>query len=381
MRFLHTADLHLGRQLHGVGLEADQDAMLDQIVAAAIDRDVDAVLIAGDVFDRAAPSGDSIRRLNRFLARIAQETRAALVLSSGNHDGPDRIEAMAAFPDAARALIRGVIAAEEPPLVLQDAHGAVAVSALPFAYEHAARAVFPDAEIAGPKDVLVAQLAAARAAVPPGARWVVLAHGFVDGAAVGETERSLVQVGGVETVRPAIFEGADYVALGHLHRAQAAGAAHIRYSGAPLAYGFDEAGQVKSLTLVEMDGDGAVTVEEIPLRPLRAVRRLSGTLEALLALPPSEDLIEAALEDPAPPMDPMRRLREVFPNACRLSMARDLAAPEAKSAAAAAPDRPADPLDLTAAFLEQLRGAAAEEEDLEILARALAELRDSERAS
>lgn len=379
MRFLHTADLHLGRQLHGVGLEADQDAILDQIIAAARDHDVDALLIAGDVFDRANPSGDAVRRLNRFLRRLGAETRAALVMSSGNHDGPDRIEAMAAFPDPARALIRGVIAAEEPPMILQDAHGPVAISALPFAYEHAARAAFPDAAITGPEDVLTAQLSAARAAVPAGARWVVLAHGFVEGGAVGETERPLVQVGGVETVRAAIFDGADYVALGHLHRAQQVGAPHIRYSGAPLAYGFDEAGQEKSLTLVDMGAEGAVTTQLIPLTPLRAVRRLSGTLAELLSLPPSEDLVEAVLEDPAPPMDPMRRLRAAFPNACRLSMARDRIAPETK--AAPAPERPADPLDLAAAFLEHLTGETAEAEDLAILGAVMTALRDEEAAA
>lgn len=379
MRFLHTADLHLGRQLHGLSLEADQDAMLDQIVDAAKTHDVDALLIAGDIYDRAAPPRAAVRQFNRFLRRIAAETRAALILSSGNHDGPDRIEAMAAFPDPARALIRGVIAAEEPPIILHDAHGAVAVSALPFAYEHAAREVFPEAGIRGPEDVLAAQLAAARAAVPAGARWVVLAHGFIDGGAVGETERELTQVGGVETIRPAIFEGCDYVALGHLHRAQAAGGAHIRYSGAPLAYGFDEAGQEKSLTLVDLGARGDLATRIIPITPRRALRRIHGVLAELLTRPPSDDLIEAVLEDPAPPMDPMRRLREVFPNACRLSMARDAAAPETK-ALAAAPEKPADPLELTAAFVEQLRGAAPGDAEISILARALADLAAEEDA-
>ena len=379
MRFLHTADLHLGRQLHGVSLEADQEAILDQILAAVREHEVQALLIPGDVFDRANPSGDSIRRFNRFLRRLAEETQAALIMSSGNHDGADRIEAMAAFPDPSRALIRGVIAAQEPPMILSDDDGPVAISALPFAYEHAARTVFPEAQIAGPEDVLAAQLSVARAAVPSEARWVVLAHGFVEGGAVGETERSLVQVGGVETVRAEVFQGAHYVALGHLHRAQQVSAPHIRYSGAPLAYGFDEAGQEKSLTLVEMDAKGAVTTRLLPLRPLRAVRRLSGTLSKLLALPPSDDLVEATLEDPAPPMDPMRRLRAVFPNTCRLSMARDQAAPEAK--AMAAPERPADPVELAAAFLEHLSGEAPAAEDLTVLAEALAALRDEEAAA
>jgi len=127
MRFLHTADLHLGRQLHGVSLEADQEAILDQILAAVREHEVQALLIPGDVFDRANPSGDSIRRFNRFLRRLAEETQAALIMSSGNHDGADRIEAMAAFPDPSRALIRGAIAAQEPPMILSDDDGPVAI--------------------------------------------------------------------------------------------------------------------------------------------------------------------------------------------------------------------------------------------------------------
>jgi exonuclease SbcD len=364
-----VADLHLGRQFDGISLEADHDAVLDQIARAAADRDVEALVIAGDIFDRAAPPASAVRQFNAFLRRIASETRAAVVMIAGNHDQGDRIGAMAVLTDPARALVRGAVSACEPPLVLRDAHGPVAFSALPFAYEYAARAAFADETIETPEDVLRAQLAAARAALPEGARWVVTAHAFVAGGVAGETERPLARVGGIETVSPAVFEGAHYVALGHLHRPQEAGAPHIRYAGAPLAFGFDEAGAEKSISLVDLDGEGRAHVETIPLRPIRGVRVMRGRHAGILAAEPSEDFVRAVLTDEAPVIDGMKRLREVFPNACELVYEAHARAPETKSAAGTA--RPASPIELLGDFLEAVRGAGLTEAEARVAAEAL----------
>lgn len=369
MRLLHVADLHLGRQFDGISLEADHDAVLDQIAGAAADRDVEALVIAGDIFDRAAPPASAVRQFNAFLRRIASETRAAVVMIAGNHDQGDRIGAMAVLTDPARALVRGAVSACEPPLVLRDAHGPVAFSALPFAYEYEARAAFADETIETPEDVLRAQLAAARAALPEGARWVVTAHAFVAGGVAGETERPLARVGGIETVSPAVFEGAHYVALGHLHRPQEAGAPHIRYAGAPLAFGFDEAGAEKSISLVDLDGEGRAHVETIPLRPIRGVRVMRGRHAGILAAEPSEDFVRAVLTDEAPVIDGMKRLREVFPNACELVYEAHARAPETKSAAGTA--RPASPIELLGDFLEAVRGAGLTEAEARVAAEAL----------
>ncbi|MGG7564574.1 exonuclease SbcCD subunit D [Rhodovulum sp. DZ06] len=375
MRILHTADLHLGRQFNGLSLEADQQDALDQVLAAIHAHGPELLIVAGDVFDRAQPPASAQRQFNDFLRRVAA-TKTAVAIISGNHDGPDRIEAMAAFTDPARALIRGAATAEEPPMLLHDAHGPVAVSALPFVYEHAAREALGDPSIATPHDVIAAQMAAARRAVPEGARHVVVAHAFVAGGAAGETERPLA-VGGIETVDAAAFDGAHYVALGHLHRPQHVTAPHIRYSGAPLAFGFDEAGAAKSMSLVELGPEGVARIEELPFTPLRAVRLLRGTMAELLALPQSDDIVAAELTDDAPPVDPMRRLREVFPNACRLTHLRSLRAPEAKSALAA-PERPADPMEVLGGFLETVRGIGPDARETELLARALGALKRKE---
>ena len=379
MRILHTADLHLGRQFNGVALDADHDAVLAQIAATLVEHDVDALVIAGDVFDRASPPASAVRRFNGFLSRVASETRAAVVAIAGNHDSGDRIEAMSILTDGDRALIRGVLDAEERPLVLRDRHGPVAFTGLPFAYEYAARERFGDETIRNPEDVLRAQIAAARPHVPEGARRVIVAHAFVSGGVSGDAERPLTRVGGVETVGPEVFDGAHYVALGHLHRPQRVGAPHVRYSGSPLAFGFDEADAPKSMSLVDLDGEGRVEVRELPFAPVRRVRVVTGRHAELLRAEPAEDLVRVVLTDEAPVIDGMKRIREVFPNACELvyerrAPRRDAGAPGVRPAATA------DPVRLVGDFLDHVREDPLSEAEREVVAATLGRIREREDA-
>ncbi len=365
MRLLHTADLHLGRQFMGLGLEEDHEVVLGQIVETLVAERVEVLVIAGDVFDRASPPNSAVRQFNRFLKRVAEETEAAVVMISGNHDSGDRIETMSVFSSASRVLVRGIADAAEVPLVLRDSEGEVAFSALPFSYEYAAREVFGDETISTPADVIEAQLTAARAHVPKGARWVVVAHAFVAGGAVGETERSLTRVGGIETVPAEVFEGADYVSLGHLHKPQEVGSANIRYSGAPLAFGFDEAGDQKSMTIVDVNKEG-VEIRTVPFRPLRQVRSLTGAFADILAGTPTEDFIQVILTDETPLIDPMKRLRATYPNACHLAYARQARATEAIALGAAR--AAVTPMEMIADFLNVVRGREPDGAELAIVA-------------
>ncbi len=377
MRILHTADLHLGRQFNGISLDDDQAHVLGQIVEALKEHDADVLIVAGDIYDRAAPPASAVRQFNAFLSRVVQETRAAIVMIAGNHDSADRISSMWSVPDVKRALIRGAVSADEKALVLEDRFGSVAFSALPFSYEYAARECFADETMATPEDVLKAQVAGARRNVPDGARWIVVAHAFVAGGSVSDSERSLVRVGGVETVSPEIFAGAHYVALGHLHKPQAVGVPHIRYSGSPLAFGFDEAGAAKSMSLVDIDGAGAVTISQLPFKPLRSVRSIRGRHAELLLAEPSDDFIRIVLTDDAPVIDGMKRLRAILPNACELRYERDARAPEIK---ALGEGRAAvtDPLDVIADFLAFVREDAMSDAERNIAARGLDDLRQAE---
>ncbi len=368
MRILHTADLHLGRQFMGLSLEEDHEVILGQILETLVADRVDVLVIAGDVFDRASPPNSSIRQFNRFLKRVAEETEAAVVMISGNHDSGDRIEAMSVFSTASRVLVRGIADAVEAPLVLRDPQGEIAFSALPFSYEYAAREVFGDESIDAPAEVVAAQIAAARRQVPDGARWVVVAHAFVAGGAVGETERALTRVGGIETVPSNVFDGADYVALGHLHKPQEVGASHIRYSGAPLAFGFDEVGNEKSMTVVDMKAEG-VEIRIVPFRPIRQVRSLTGAFSDLLEGTPSDDFIQAILTDENPLIDPMKRLRATYPNACHLAYARQERAAEAKGLGSGR--AAVTPIEMIGDFVKVVRGREPNATEVAIVAEKL----------
>jgi exonuclease SbcD len=374
MKFLHTADWHLGRQFEGHSLDDDHAIVLDQIFAALQIHKPDALIIAGDVFDRTAPPETAVRLFNAFIERTIAETTSAIVIIAGNHDSADRIGAMSMLADRRRALVRGPLSATEHPLILHDAHGPVAISALPFGYEYAAREAFGDPTIKSPADVMRAEVAAARPHIPSGARWVIVAHAFVTGAAPSTTERPLTRVaGGIETVPADVFDGAHYVALGHIHRPQAAGAPHIRYSGSPLAFAFDEEGNEKSFALVDLAADGTTSVDLIPFHPRRTVRTLKGTLEDILRLPPSDDFVTVVLTDEGRLIEPMKRLRERFPFACGLSYARDLKSRQS------APSKPAatsldDPAAVATEFLTHMRSTPPTPAESNIIAGALARL-------
>jgi exonuclease SbcD len=377
MRILHTADWHLGRQFEGHSLDRDHAAILDQMLDAVRTRKPDVFIIAGDIFDRGAPPESAVRLFNTFMERLGGASDCAIVVIAGNHDSADRIGAMATLADRRRVLVRGPLSPSEFPLILRDDAGPVAISALPFGYEYAARECFEDQSIKSPADVMRAQIAAARPHVPDSARWVVVAHAFVTGAMASQTERPLTRVaGGIETVPADVFDGAHYVALGHIHRPQTAGAAHIRYAGAPLAFGFDEEGNGKSIALVDLAPEGSITVELVPLRPLRTVRTVRGKLDELLCLAPSDDFLNVILTDETRLIEPMKRLRERFPFACTLSYARD------SNTRAAAPGKPSastlnDPAAVTLEFVEFARGTPATAGEAALIAGAVAELSTS----
>lgn len=383
MRILHTADWHLGRQFEGCSLEQDHEVVLEQVFRAVTTLGPDLLIVAGDVFDRAAPPETAVRQFNGFLNRVASETKIAIVIIAGNHDSGDRIGAWAPLSDVRRSLVRGPILAIERPLILEDADGPVAISAIPFCYEFAAREVFANPDIKCPEDVLRAQIGSARAHVPDGARWVVVAHAFVSGGDPSGCERPLSRlVGGIETVSADLFAGAHYVALGHLHREQAIGADHIRYSGAPLAFTFEEEICLKSLTLVELAADGRTTVELIPITPRRRTRTLRGTLAEILAHPASDDFIRPALTDPIRLVEPMKRIRERFPNACALTYERDRDLAAALRRATTADARPTDyPAEVVSDFMLLVRGAAPSEAESGIIATCLAGLDAPEEAA
>lgn len=321
MRFLHTSDWHLGRSFHRVSLLDAQAAFLDHLVATALTREVDAVLVAGDVYDRAVPPLSAVELFDRALHRLA-EARVPTVMISGNHDSARRLGVGAGLIDHAGIHLRTDPARCATPVVLPDAHGDVAFYGLPYLEPALVREEFKAAK-AGHEAVLAAALDRVRADLaqrPHGTRSVVLAHAFVAGGAASDSERDIT-VGGVSAVPTGTFDGVDYVALGHLHGSQAL-TERVRYSGSPLAYSFSETDHRKTMWLVDLGPGGEIEAERIDCPVPRPLARLRGALADLLDDPAltrhEQAWIEATLTDPVRPAEPMARLAERFPHTLSL---------------------------------------------------------------
>ncbi|OKK17645.1 exonuclease SbcD [Streptomyces sp. CB00455] len=323
MKFLHTSDWHLGRAFHRVSLLGAQAAFVDHLVETAREREVDAVLVAGDVYDRAVPPLPAVELYDRALHRLA-ELGVPTVMISGNHDSARRLGVGAGLIGRAGIHLRTDPAGCADPVVLADAHGEVALYGLPYLEPALVKDQF-DAERVSHEAVLGAAMDRIRAdlaARAPGTRSVVLAHAFVTGGQTSDSERDIT-VGGVDAVPASVFDGVDYVALGHLHGCQTIGE-RIRYCGSPLAYSFSEAGHRKSMWLIEIGAGGALTgAERIDTPVPRALARLRGRLEELLEDPAhaahTDSWVEATLTDAVRPDDPMARLAVRFPHTLSLA--------------------------------------------------------------
>ena len=286
MRLLHTSDWHLGRTFHGQNLLADQEAVLTALADLVVEHRVDAVLISGDLYDRAVPSPDAVQAASRILSRIGA-AGAAVVVIAGNHDSAPRLGAFTDFL-AAGGLHLGTSAdTVGTPVVLADGHGDVVVYPVPFLEPDLVRARWELPVGAGHQQVLARAMDRVRADLAtraPGTRSVVLAHAFVVGGLAAGSERSIA-VGGVEAVAADVFAGIDYVALGHLHRCQVVGD-RIRYPGSPLPYSFTEADQQKGVWLVDLDAAGGVQATRLDLPVVRRMVSVRGRLAEVLAPTP-----------------------------------------------------------------------------------------------
>ena len=355
MRLLHTADWHLGRLFHQTQLTGDQRHLLEQFVDLARDTRPDVVLVSGDIYDRAVPPHEAVTLLDEILSRLVLDLGLTVVVIAGNHDSPSRLGFGSRLLAAQGLHVVGPPGAAPYRVELADADGAVVVYALPYTEPAIAAKALGDDGLHDQAGVLRAMAARARASHPTGARSVLVAHAFVAGGAVSESERPL-SVGGVATVDPGVFAGFDYVALGHLHRPQSFAEGRLQYAGSLLKYSFDEVDHDKSVAIVELDGAGKVHTERVRLSPLRDVRRLEGVLADLLASPDArirEDYLCVSLLDKGPVLDAIGRLRQVYPNV--LHIERPLFAPTGQGAGLGRPGRKTE-VELFEAFFREVTG-------------------------
>lgn len=311
MVFLHLSDLHLGRRLYDVSLLPDQQTILQQILKLLDGKKADAVLLAGDIYDKPVPSAEAVRLLDWFLTELS-ERNIPVLLVSGNHDSAERLAFGAKLLDRGGVYVSPVLETVTEPVVLRDAYGPVHVYLLPFVKPVHVRRVFPEAEI---EDYTQAVETVIKAWSPdPAVRNVLVAHQLVTGGVRSESET--LSIGGLDDVDASVFEPFDYVALGHLHKAQTVFRDTISYCGTPLAYSFSEEEQ-KSVTWVELGEKGQVSVTQTKLTPQHPVRTVKGTFEELLE-GQSEDYLRIVLLDEDDIPYAMPRLRTRYPNLLRL---------------------------------------------------------------
>lgn len=316
MRILHTADWHLGRIFNKQYLTEDQHHILNQLQSYLEQTPPDVLIIAGDIYDRSIPPEEAISLLDSFLNKVVLKLKIPTILIGGNHDGQERMSFGSRLMENAGLYVVGQATAEPVQIRIDDEYGPVYFYPLPYATPITCRDLFPDEDIKTHHDGMAKLIHAVRVIHPEKKRSVLINHSFVAGGEESDSER-LLGVGGATVVSPRLFEGFDYVALGHLHRPQQAGAEHIRYSGSLLKYSFSETEHTKGMTLVELDAAGFSKHSQISFAPLREVKKIEGNFAELLGFgqnQPSDDYLQVTLLDKGAILDPLPRLREFYPN-------------------------------------------------------------------
>ena len=344
MRFLHTADWHLGRIFYGQYLTDDQAHVLEnQFFSILKDENIDGILLAGDVFDRAVPPIEAIELWDSIITRLAMDYKVPLFVVSGNHDGAERLEVGRSMLSQSGIHIWGSPHHALQPFEFEGTDGKVAICPMPFSEPRrigdalglgfATSSLETSLNLHNYDQMYQAWSNHLRNQVPKGMRSIAISHAFVMGGDIGGSERTL-SIGGSEQVSPQVFKDFHYTALGHLHGPQRMGADYIRYSGSPLKYSFDEHTQKKSFTIIDMDAKGNVDISTIPVEAKRDVVILEGYFEDLLnnkelQAKHKDNYVQARLLDTMPIMDGMAKLRQVYHRCMTIDLVGRMATPMA----------------------------------------------------
>ena len=372
MKFLHLSDLHLGKRVNDVSMLEDQKFILEQMETIIAEETPDAVLIAGDVYDKAVPSAEAVELLDDFLCRLSAMKQQVFVVS-GNHDSPERLAFASRLIDASGIHLSRVYEGAITPITLHDAHGPIHIYMMPFVKPAVVRYWFPDEKIENYTDAF--RVAVQKMNVDTTERNVLVAHQFVTGengaAGILHSDSEDISIGGLDNVDAAVMAAFDYVALGHIHGPQnIAGYPHIRYCGTPLKYSFSEISHEKSITRVVMGEKGNCQVSTIPLHPKHDMREIRGKFAELTDQKnyvgtQTDDYLRVILTDEQDVLEALARLRTVYPNIMHLEYDNERTRAVQKPIVAAAAERM--PLDLFSDFFHQCNGKEMSEEQTKIV--------------
>jgi exonuclease SbcD len=372
MKFLHLSDLHIGKSVNGFSMIGEQRHVLAQVIDCVRAERPAAVVIAGDVYDRAVPGVDAVRVFDDFLTELADES-VAVMLISGNHDSPERLDYASRLLSDKRLFLCGAFDGVLKKVVLTDEYGNAAFWLLPFIKPFSVRGMFGEKEIESYDDAIAVVLGAAD--VDYTGRNVLVSHQFYTKAGVASvrSESEINPVGGLDAVDAGIIERFDYAALGHLHGPQSVGAEHIRYCGSPIKYSFSEWRQEKSITIVELCEKGDLKITSRPLIPIHDMREIKGPLEKLMSdevssLAGRDDYLRVILTDEKEIIDPVGKLRSVYPNIMSLDFENSRTNIDIGAIAAdAGTIKDLSPYDLFCEFFLKTQGSTMSEEQADIV--------------
>ncbi len=370
MRFLHLADLHIGKRLNEFNLIEDQRYILDQIVQIALEQEADGVLIAGDVYDRSQPSTEAVELLDDFLTRLSSHNLAVFMIS-GNHDSPERLSFGSRILEKNRLFVAKGLNGKLNKITVEDEYGPLHVYLLPFIRPAHVRP-HVEAKIDSYDEAVAAVLSTRE--LETNQRNILLAHQFVvSGDKQPElSDSEVMPVGGLDAVDASLFGAFDYVALGHLHRPQQIGSERIRYSGSPLKYSFSEARQPKSVTIIQLGAKGDLEIEQHSLKPKRDLREIKGPIAELLRLGQedkegAQDYLHITLTDEEEVYDALGQLRPIFPNLMALDFENVRTGTAQAQIAAADELERKSPLELFASFYEMQHEQELSPEEIDVL--------------
>jgi DNA repair protein SbcD/Mre11 len=322
MKFFHTADWHLGKLVQGVYMTDEQRYILNQFIEAIEIEKPDAIVIAGDLYDRAVPPTEAVALLDEVLEKIVMDMKIPVIAIGGNHDSPGRLHFGSTLMQNNGYFIAGQVSKEIEPVILQDEFGEVHFHLVPFADPSVIKHLHADETISNHQDAMKKITEGICGKMDDKARHVLVGHAFV--TPHGESEENTsdserpIAIGGAEYVSAHLFEPFHYTALGHLHQAHYVSNETVRYAGSPLKYSISEEHHNKGFFIVELDGEGNVTVEKRELIPNRDMRTVEGTIEEIQHHPVSEDYVFVKLLDETPVLFPMEKIRSVYPNAMHI---------------------------------------------------------------
>ncbi|MFP4363531.1 MAG: exonuclease SbcCD subunit D [Spirochaetia bacterium] len=316
---IHVSDLHIGRILYSFSLLQQQKEVLSQIISHAKEQNADAVLLSGDIYDRAMPSGDAVSLFDSFLTGMVKELGVPVIIISGNHDSPERLGFSAKLLEKSGVYLRTSLSSIEEPVLLRNEDGELQVFTLPFVEPVRVRSEFDQQEVNDHNSAVSFCVSMMQKHMKDNVPAVLLAHCFAAGSSRSESERPLQIIGGAEAVSPEVFSPFTYTALGHLHKPQSVSKdPEVRYSGSIMKYSFSEVSHQKSALLVKIHDKKKTEVTSLPLKPKKDLRTITGKFHDLLQKAQddenSEDYILAVLEDDGPVYDALYRLRELYPN-------------------------------------------------------------------